>query len=184
MSVPTRYMPSVSMVVLGADGGGGAVTVTDLVISRVDVSVTVVWLDPPQPARTIAAPAIEVAFPCIAAGYAGERCPAVVFAVGATRQANGISTSRPWCRGRSASEPQTLISVSCRVPWFGRSPQSANGPSDTGDARENFAVRCCTMGRTISATCDDTAAWCGTADGYTNHRCRGERCTAANVARN
>jgi hypothetical protein len=75
-------------------------------------------------------------------------------------------------------------SASCRVLWFGRSHQSANGPSDTGDAWENFAVRCCTMGRTISATCDDTAAWCGTADGYTNHRCRGDGCTAANVARN
>jgi hypothetical protein len=47
-----------------------------------------------------------------------------------------------------------------------------------------FAVRCCTVGRTISATCDDTAAWCGTADGYTNHRCRDDGCTAANVARN
>jgi hypothetical protein len=56
------------MVVLGADGGGGAVTITVLVISRVDVSVTVVWLDPPQPARTIAAPAIAVFFPCIEGG--------------------------------------------------------------------------------------------------------------------
>jgi hypothetical protein len=61
-------MPSVSMVVLGADGGGGAVTVTVLVISRVDVTVTAVWLDPWQPARTIAAPAITVAFPCIEGG--------------------------------------------------------------------------------------------------------------------
>jgi hypothetical protein len=68
MSVPTRYVPSVSMVVLGTDGGGGAVTVTVLVISSVDVSVTAVGLDPPQPARTIAAPAITVVFPCIEGG--------------------------------------------------------------------------------------------------------------------
>jgi hypothetical protein len=54
------------MVVLGANGGGGVVTTTVLVISSVDVSVTAaVWLDPPQPARTIAAPAIAVFFPCI-----------------------------------------------------------------------------------------------------------------------
>jgi hypothetical protein len=54
------------MVVLGTDGGGGAVIVTVLVISSVDVSVVIaVWLDPPQPARTIAAPAIAVFFPCI-----------------------------------------------------------------------------------------------------------------------
>jgi hypothetical protein len=56
------------MVVLGTDGGGGAVTVTVLVISSVDVSVTAVGLDPPQPARTIAAPAITVVFPCIEGG--------------------------------------------------------------------------------------------------------------------
>jgi hypothetical protein len=56
---------------LGTDGGGGAVIVTVLVISSVDVSVvTAVWLDPPQPARTIAAPAIAVVFPRIEGGYA------------------------------------------------------------------------------------------------------------------
>jgi hypothetical protein len=54
------------MVVLGTDGGGGAVIVTVLVISSVDVSVVIaVWLDPPQPARTIAAAAIAAFFPCI-----------------------------------------------------------------------------------------------------------------------
>jgi hypothetical protein len=52
------------MVVLGANGGGGAVTTNVLVISSVDVSVTAVWLVPPQPVRTIAAPAIAVFFPC------------------------------------------------------------------------------------------------------------------------
>lgn len=31
MSVPTRYVPSVSMIVLGTDAGGGAVTTTVLV---------------------------------------------------------------------------------------------------------------------------------------------------------
>ena len=66
MSVPTRYVPSVSMIVLGADGpGAGLVTETVLVISTVDVTVTAVWVDPPQPARTIAAPAIAAFFPCI-----------------------------------------------------------------------------------------------------------------------
>jgi hypothetical protein len=40
------------------------------------------------------------------------------------------------------------------------------------------------MPRTISVTCDPTAAWCGTPDGYTNHRCRDDKCRAANVARN
>ena len=68
MSMPTRYVPSVFMVVLGAIDGGGAVTTTVLVISSVDVSVTAVWLDPPQPARAIAAPAIAVFFPCIEGG--------------------------------------------------------------------------------------------------------------------
>ena len=53
-----------------------------------------------------------------------------------------------------------------------------------GDDRRAHRVLCCTMGRTISTTCVPPAAWCGTPDGYTNHRCRGERCTAANVARN
>ena len=47
MSVPTRYVPSVSMVVLGANGGGGAVTTTVLVISSVDVSYIALWLDRP-----------------------------------------------------------------------------------------------------------------------------------------
>jgi hypothetical protein len=56
------------MVVLGTDGDGGAVTVTVLVISSVDVRVTAVWLDPPQPARTIATPAITAVFPCIEGG--------------------------------------------------------------------------------------------------------------------
>jgi hypothetical protein len=56
------------MVVLGADGGGGAVTLTVLVISSVDVIVTAVWLDPPQPARTIATPAITGVVPCIEGG--------------------------------------------------------------------------------------------------------------------
>ncbi|MGZ4530361.1 MAG: hypothetical protein ACXVYA_12210, partial [Mycobacterium sp.] len=53
---------------LGTDGGDGAVTITVLVIFSVDVSVTAVWLDPPHPARTTAAPAIAVFFPCIEGG--------------------------------------------------------------------------------------------------------------------
>jgi hypothetical protein len=53
------------MLVLGTDAGGGAVTVTVFVISSVDVSVTAGGLDPPQPARTNAAPAIVVFLPCI-----------------------------------------------------------------------------------------------------------------------
>ena len=68
--MPTRYVPSVSMVVLGAvEGGGGGVTVTVFVITWVDVTVIAVWLDPPQPARTIAAAAKPLwkalFFPCI-----------------------------------------------------------------------------------------------------------------------
>lgn len=54
------------MIVLGAAGGGGKVTVTVLVTSSVDVTVAAVWVDPPpQPARTIAAPAIRVVLACI-----------------------------------------------------------------------------------------------------------------------
>ncbi|GBE67273.1 hypothetical protein MFM001_37350 [Mycobacterium sp. MFM001] len=56
------------MVVLGSGAaGGGTVTVTVLVITgcTVDVTVATEWLDPPQPASTIAAVAIAVFFACI-----------------------------------------------------------------------------------------------------------------------
>lgn len=52
-----------------SDGAGRRLgrswSTTVLVISTVDVTVAAVWLDPPQPARTIATAAIAVFFPCI-----------------------------------------------------------------------------------------------------------------------
>lgn len=53
---------------IGANGGGGAVNVTVFVISTVDVTGVVVWLDAPHPARMIASPAIAAALHWIAAG--------------------------------------------------------------------------------------------------------------------
>ena len=62
--MPTRYVPSVSIEALGATGGGGAVTTTVFVTSMVDVIVAIV-VDPPQPTRTIAAPAMAAFLPVI-----------------------------------------------------------------------------------------------------------------------